>query len=134
MSFCIICGVKLDTSDDFCVKCGAKIDQAPIADAKVFEKEADANKLNQSFNPEVKSTTPYKFIIFGVVLTMLFGVLTFFFLNPKLDQILVLNKSLEKEKRLKNTNQSIIGRLENQIINLESKKRCKIYNCNRETS
>ena len=120
MSFCTNCGVKLDKSDDFCVKCGAKIDQAPIADAKVFEKEADANKLNQSFNPEVKSTTPHKFIIFGVVLTMLFGVLTFFFLNPKLDQILVLNKSLEKEKRLKNTNQSIIGRLENQIINLES--------------
>lgn len=120
MSFCINCGVKLDKSNDFCVKCGAKIEQNPIPDAGVIEKEAGANKLNQSFNPEVKSTTPYKFIIFGVVLTMLFGVFTFFFLNPKLDQILVLNKSLEKEKRLKNTNQSIIGRLENQIINLES--------------
>ena len=122
MNHCTNCGVKLDKSDDFCIKCGSKINKTPIPKSKVFEekKKVNTKNFNQNFKSEFKSSKSFKFIIFGVVLTMLFGVLTFFFLNPKLDQILVLNKSLEKEKRLKNTNQSIIGRLENQIINLES--------------
>ena len=120
MDHCINCGVKLAKSDDFCVKCGAKIEQAPIADAKVFEKEADANKLIQSFNPEVKSTTPYKFIIFGVVLTMLFGVFTFLIINSKIGEIQVLKNNLDSEKRRNNTYILNIKELDNRVSYLKN--------------
>jgi len=128
MNHCTNCGVKLlDKSNDFCVKCGAKIEQTPIPDARVFEKEAGANNLNQNFKPKLKSTTPYKFIIFGVVLTIFFSVFTFFSINPKLDQILALNKSLEKEKKLKIKNQDKIKGLENVVSRLESSLRSLEY-------
>ena len=130
MNHCTNCGVKLDKSNDFCVKCGAKIEQTLIPDSRVFEKEASANNLNQNFKPKLKSTTPYKFIIFGVVLTMLFGVFTFLLINPKIDEIQVLNKSLENKKgsnmiyqNEQNALRNQITKLENSLVSLKSKLR-----------
>ena len=68
---------------------------------------------NNIINRTSKSSKPYKFIIFGVVLTIFFSVFSFLLINSKLDEIQVLNKSLESEKRINNTYKLNIKELNN---------------------
>ena len=71
-------------------------------------------------NRTSKSSKPYKFLLFGLVLTIFFSAFTFLIINSKIDEIQVLNKSLESEKRRNNSYKLNIKELNNRKSELGS--------------